>query len=193
MRFLLAALALAVSAFLFLQLSAEQRLADARDAVYDTVLSGGPRREDAIAQLRAVADLQPGTEALLLASQARTIDGELERGARWIGSPRASPPGWRWRSRSATLTAARQTARCVARATSTRDPGRLPWTSARPAAPRDTVLEAQDRALHEVVARGRAAGRDDERAQRRSEEAEPAPVEASDLAGDRVVPEEDPV
>jgi len=82
MRFLLAALALAVSAFLFLQLSAEQRLADARDAVYDTVLSGGPRREDAIAQLRAVADLQPGTEALLLASQARTIDGELERGVR---------------------------------------------------------------------------------------------------------------
>jgi tetratricopeptide (TPR) repeat protein len=76
MRLALAALALTFSAFLFVQLAAEKRLKDSRDVVYEVLERGDPRREQAIADLRDVADVQPGTEALLLASQARSSRGE---------------------------------------------------------------------------------------------------------------------
>src|SRR5918994_6512102 len=76
MRLALAALALTFSAFLFVQLAAEKRLKDSRDGVYEVLERGAPRREQAIADLRDVADVQPGTEALLLASQARSSRGE---------------------------------------------------------------------------------------------------------------------
>jgi hypothetical protein len=81
LRLALALIALAVSGLLFVQLSAEKRLNDARDVVFEGLERGDPRREDAIAELLDVADLQPGTEALLLASQARSFGGENERGA----------------------------------------------------------------------------------------------------------------
>lgn len=77
----LAVLALAIAAFMGLQLSAEHRLKDSRD----TVLQGLPRRdaarEDAIRELVRVADVQPGTEALLAASGGSSSGGEFRRGA----------------------------------------------------------------------------------------------------------------
>ena len=70
-RIALAVAALAVAGFMALQLSAEKRLKDSRDTVYEVLKRGDPRREDAIRTLLDVADVQPGTEALLLASSAR--------------------------------------------------------------------------------------------------------------------------
>ena len=84
-----------------LQLSAEKRLKDSRDTVNEVLERGDPRREDAIRTLLDVADVQPGSEALLLASTARSSKGEARRGrrsrgARWTGSPTTSRPGSRW-------------------------------------------------------------------------------------------------
>lgn len=80
-RVVLAVLALALAAFLGLQLSAEKRLKDSRDTVNEVRERGDPRREDAIRTLLGVADAQPGTEALLLASMARSSRGEARPGA----------------------------------------------------------------------------------------------------------------
>lgn len=80
-RVVLAVLALALAAFLGLQLSAEKRLKDSRDTVNEVRERGDPRREDAIRTLLGVADAQPGTEALLLASTARSSRGEARPGA----------------------------------------------------------------------------------------------------------------
>lgn len=79
-RVVLAVLALALAAFLGLQLSAEKRLKDSRDTVNEVRERGDPRREDAIRVLLGVADAQPGTEALLLASMARSSRGEARSG-----------------------------------------------------------------------------------------------------------------
>jgi hypothetical protein len=73
--------ALAIAAFMGLQLSAEKRLKDSRDTVNEVLERGDPRREDAIRTLLDVADVQPGTEALLLASTARSSRGEDRSGA----------------------------------------------------------------------------------------------------------------
>jgi cytochrome c-type biogenesis protein CcmH/NrfG len=72
LRLLLALLALGIAAFMGLQLSAEKRLKDSRDTVNEVRQRGDPRREEAIRTLLDVADVQPGTEALLLASQSRS-------------------------------------------------------------------------------------------------------------------------
>ena len=80
-RVLLAVLALGVAAFMLFQLSAEHRLKNARDTVNEVLQRGDPRREQAIRDLLDVADAQPGTEALLLASTARSSRGEFRRGA----------------------------------------------------------------------------------------------------------------
>jgi cytochrome c-type biogenesis protein CcmH/NrfG len=80
-RIALAVGALAVAAFMGLQLSAEKRLKDSRDTVNDVLKRGDPRREDAIRTLLDVADVQPGSEALLLASTARSSRGENRPGA----------------------------------------------------------------------------------------------------------------
>lgn len=80
-RIALAVAALAVAGFMALQLSAEKRLKDSRDTVYEVLKRGDPRREDAIRTLLDVADVQPGTEALLLASSARSSRGEDRPGA----------------------------------------------------------------------------------------------------------------
>jgi len=77
----LAVCALAIAAFMGLQLSAEKRLKDSRDTVNEVLKRGDPRREDAIRTLLGVADVQPGTEALLLASTARSSRGESRSGA----------------------------------------------------------------------------------------------------------------
>ena len=77
----LAVLALAIAAFMAVQLDAEHRLKDGRDVVNQVLQRGDPRREDAIRELLAVADVQPGTEALLLASTARSSRGESRSGA----------------------------------------------------------------------------------------------------------------
>jgi hypothetical protein len=79
-RLALAVLAVAVAGFMGLQLSAERRLKESRDTVTEVLERGDPRREDAIGRLLGVADVQPGTEALLLASQSRSSRGEARRG-----------------------------------------------------------------------------------------------------------------
>jgi hypothetical protein len=81
LRLVLAVGALAVAAFMGLQLSAENRLKDGRDTVNEVLKRGDPRREDAIRTLLDVADVQPGTEALLLASTARSSRQEDRAGA----------------------------------------------------------------------------------------------------------------
>jgi cytochrome c-type biogenesis protein CcmH/NrfG len=80
-RLPLALLALGVAAFMAFQLSAERRLKDGRDTVNEVLQRGDPRREQAIRELLDVADAQPGTEALLLASTGRSSRGEFRRGA----------------------------------------------------------------------------------------------------------------
>jgi hypothetical protein len=72
LRLLLALVALGIAAFMGLQVSAEKRLKDSRDTVNEVRQRGDPRREEAIRTLLDVADVQPGTEALLLASQSRS-------------------------------------------------------------------------------------------------------------------------
>jgi hypothetical protein len=81
LRLLLAVGALGLAAFMGLQLSAEKRLKDSRDTVNEVLERGDPRREDAIRRLLDVADVQPGTEALLLASTARSSRQEDRAGA----------------------------------------------------------------------------------------------------------------
>jgi hypothetical protein len=76
----LALVALAIAAFMAVQLSAEHRLKDGRDVVNEVLRRGDPQREDAIRELLDVADVQPGTEALLLASTARSSRGEFRQG-----------------------------------------------------------------------------------------------------------------
>ncbi|HMJ97573.1 MAG TPA: hypothetical protein VK486_17125 [Thermoleophilaceae bacterium] len=80
LRLVLAVGALALAGFMGLQLSAEKRLKDSRDTVNEVLKRGDPRREDAIRTLLDVADVQPGTEALLLASTSRTSRGEDRAG-----------------------------------------------------------------------------------------------------------------
>ena len=80
-RVVLAVGALALAAFLGLQLSAEKRLKDSRDTVNEVLKRGDPRREEAIRTLLDVADVQPGTEALLLASTSRSSRGQDRAGA----------------------------------------------------------------------------------------------------------------
>jgi hypothetical protein len=80
-RLALALGATAVAAFMGLQLSAERRLKDSRDTVNAVLERGDSRREEAIRTLLDVADVQPGTEALLLASTARSSRGEDRSGA----------------------------------------------------------------------------------------------------------------
>ena len=77
----LAVVALAIAAFLAVQLSAEHRLKENRDVVLEGLPRGDQRREDAIRALEDVAGVQPGTEALLAASGARSSGGEPGRGA----------------------------------------------------------------------------------------------------------------
>lgn len=81
LRVPLAVLALAIAAFMAVQLDAEHRLKDGRDTVTEGLPRGDQRREDAIRELVDVAEVQPGTEALLAASGARTAGGEARRGA----------------------------------------------------------------------------------------------------------------
>jgi hypothetical protein len=81
LRLLLALVALGIAAFMGLQLSAEKRLKDSRDTVNEVRQRGDPRREEAIRTLLDVADVQPGTEALLLASTARSSREEDRAGA----------------------------------------------------------------------------------------------------------------
>jgi hypothetical protein len=81
LRIALALVALAVAGFMGLQLSAERRLKESRDTVNEVLQRGDPRREDAIRTLIDVSRVQPGTEALLLASTARSSRGEARRGA----------------------------------------------------------------------------------------------------------------
>ncbi len=77
----LAVVALGVAAFMAFQLSAEHRLKESRDTVNEVLRQGDPRREQAVRDLLDVAGAQPGTEALLLASTARSSRGEFRRGA----------------------------------------------------------------------------------------------------------------
>jgi tetratricopeptide (TPR) repeat protein len=77
----LALLALAVAGFMAVQLSAEHRVNESRDTVNEVLQRSDPRREQAIRDLLDVAGVQPGTEALLLASTARSSRGEFRRGA----------------------------------------------------------------------------------------------------------------
>lgn len=77
----LAVVALGVAAFMAFQLSAEHRLKESRDTVNEVLRQGDPRREQAVRDLLDVAAAQPGTEALLLASTARSSRGEFRRGA----------------------------------------------------------------------------------------------------------------
>jgi hypothetical protein len=79
-RVVLALAALAVATFMGLQLSAERRLKDGRETVNRVLERGNPEREDAIDELLRVADVQPGTEALLLASQSRSSREETAHG-----------------------------------------------------------------------------------------------------------------
>jgi hypothetical protein len=80
-RLALALGALALAAFMGLQLSAEKRLKDSRDTVNQVRKLADPRREEAIRTLLDVAEVQPGTEALLLASTSRSSRGEDRPGA----------------------------------------------------------------------------------------------------------------
>jgi hypothetical protein len=77
----LAVLALAIAAFMAVQLYAERQLKESRDTVNEVLERGDPRREQAVRDLIDVADLQPGSEALLLASTARSSRGEFRGGA----------------------------------------------------------------------------------------------------------------
>jgi cytochrome c-type biogenesis protein CcmH/NrfG len=77
----LAVIALGVAAFMAFQLSAERSLKESRDTVNEVLRQGDPRREQAVRDLLDVAGAQPGTEALLLASTARSSRGEFRRGA----------------------------------------------------------------------------------------------------------------
>jgi cytochrome c-type biogenesis protein CcmH/NrfG len=77
----LALLALAIAAFMAVQLDAEHRLRDSSDTITQGLPRGDQRREDAIRRLIDVAGVQPGTEALLAASGARTAEGEVRQGA----------------------------------------------------------------------------------------------------------------
>ena len=77
----LALVALAIAVFMAVQLSAEHRLKENRDVVLEGLPRGDERREDAIRALEDVAGSQPGTEALLAASGARSAGGEVRRGA----------------------------------------------------------------------------------------------------------------
>jgi hypothetical protein len=82
-RAMLALVALAIAAFLAVQLVAERHLKSAAET-----LAGNPspaERADALDQLDSVANLQPGTAALLAAAAARASagqDAEAERLAR---------------------------------------------------------------------------------------------------------------
>jgi cytochrome c-type biogenesis protein CcmH/NrfG len=80
-RIPLAVIALGVAAFMAFQLSAERSLKESRDTVNEVLRQGDPRREQAVRDLLDVAGAQPGTEALLLASTARSSRGEFRRGA----------------------------------------------------------------------------------------------------------------
>lgn len=77
----LALIALAVAVFTGVQLDAEHRLKENRDVVLEGLPRGDAHREDAIRALEDVADVQPGTEALLAASGARSSGGEVRQGA----------------------------------------------------------------------------------------------------------------
>ena len=77
----LALLALAIAVFMGVQLNAERRLKESRDTVIEGLPRGDERREAAIRELEDVAGVQPGTEALLGASGARSSAGEVRRGA----------------------------------------------------------------------------------------------------------------
>jgi cytochrome c-type biogenesis protein CcmH/NrfG len=77
----LALLALAIAIFMGVQLNAERRLKESRDTVIEGLPRGDERREAAIRELEDVAGVQPGTEALLAASGARSSGGEVQRGA----------------------------------------------------------------------------------------------------------------
>ena len=77
----LAVLALAIAAFMAVQLDAEHRLRESSDTITQGLPRGDQRREHAIRELEDVADVQPGTEALLAASGARTAGGEVREGA----------------------------------------------------------------------------------------------------------------
>jgi hypothetical protein len=81
LRVPLAVLALAIAVFMAVQLSAERRLKDNRDTVIEGLPRGDQGREDAIRELVDVAGVQPGTDALLAASGARSSGGEFRRGA----------------------------------------------------------------------------------------------------------------
>ncbi len=81
LRLPLALVALAIAAFMGVQLDAEHRLKDGRDTVNEGLPRGDQRREEAIRELVDVADVQPGTEALLAASGASSAGGEVRRGA----------------------------------------------------------------------------------------------------------------
>src|ERR671924_173345 len=81
LRVPLALVALAIAAFMAVQLDAEHRLNESRDTVNEVLQRSDPRREQAIRDLLDVAGVQPGTEALLLASTARSSRGEFRRGA----------------------------------------------------------------------------------------------------------------
>lgn len=81
LRIALALVALAIAAFMGLQLSAEKRLKDSRDTVNEVLKRGDPRREDAIRTLVDVSRVQPGTEALLLASTSRSSRQQNRAGA----------------------------------------------------------------------------------------------------------------
>ena len=80
-RIVLALVALAIAGFMGFQLSAEKRLKDSRDTVNEVLERGDPRREDAIRTLLDVSRVQPGTEALLLASQSRSSRQQDREGA----------------------------------------------------------------------------------------------------------------
>ena len=80
-RLPLAVVALAIAVFLAVQLSAEHRLKENRDVVLEGLPRGDQRREEAIRALEDVAGVQPGTEALLAASGARSSGGEVRQGA----------------------------------------------------------------------------------------------------------------
>jgi cytochrome c-type biogenesis protein CcmH/NrfG len=77
----LALVALAIAAFMAVQLYAEHRLRESSDTITQGPARGDQRRADAIRELEDVAGLQLGTEALLAASGARTAGGDVRQGA----------------------------------------------------------------------------------------------------------------
>ena len=89
-RALLALAALAIAAVLTVQLVAERRLKSATET-----LAANPtpaQRADALDQLDSVADLQPGTEALLAAAAARASAGQGGRAERLARRATAREP-----------------------------------------------------------------------------------------------------